>query len=390
MSNTLSSPYQTLYSNHSDNAFRALYHQSNWNSLSETQKVNLLQETANRAAFEKGIEPCKVSLESMSGNTMGYQEGKSIVLNAELVNNSTLTCRYGENNITFQVPDSNYRCFETVYHENEHSFQDAVVDGRVDAAKQEKAVYEANDFSVTEINGERACQYMNAQSYDAYYLNPVELKAWQEGEQKAMELVSEHSAKFGEDNAISSYARHIAKDGYNAKIAMLQDKYGEDIVQQTENVLLNAKNGTNIPVNKDVESFIHNEMIETQKSIDNANHTENTNTEVSKMSNDWMDKHVTQKEFDSTLRNSVNNFYQHTKNDPSLTSEEALSQTAQMSEGYLSEMEAFDAAQAQTPAAESSVDASAGLTADAGVSSASAGIDGGADGGCSASAGVGM
>ena len=383
MNNNSVSPYPTFYSNYSDSSLRALYYQNSWNSLSETQKVNLLQETANRAAIEKGIEPCKVSLEAMSGAVMGYHEGNSIVLNSEMVKNSTLTYQYGDKNITLPVEDAAYKAYESIVHESTHSFQAAIALDQAKASAHETAVCKANDFSISNVNGERACQYMDGKtSYDFYYLNPTELSARSEGEARATALAQEHAAQFGESTATKAYAEHISNDGYEAKIAELKAKYGENVVKDTENVLLNAKYSTNLPVsNKNLESMIHTEMIETQKSLDL-----NNNKEITPMEN-----HVTREQFDATLRDSVNNYYQHAKNDPSLTSEEALSQTAQMSEGYLSEMEAFDAAQAQ--AVQSFADASAGPAADASTDagiSASAGTEGGADGGCSASSGVGV
>ena len=57
--------------------------------------------------------------------------------------------------------------------------------------------------------------------------------------------------------------------------------------------------------------------------------------------------HVTLEEFDATFKASINSYYEHAKNDPSMTHEEVMSTTAQMSESYLEEREAFIASQEQ-------------------------------------------
>ena len=49
-------------------------------------------------------------------------------------------------------------------------------------------------------------------------------------------------------------------------------------------------------------------------------------------------------EYDRNMRDSVNAFYQHAVNDPSMSREEAIAQTSQMAERYLEEREALQEA----------------------------------------------
>lgn len=52
---------------------------------------------------------------------------------------------------------------------------------------------------------------------------------------------------------------------------------------------------------------------------------------------------VTAQEYDQTLRDAVNAYYEHAMNDPSMSKEEAISSTAQMAEEYLNASEEFQA-----------------------------------------------
>lgn len=52
---------------------------------------------------------------------------------------------------------------------------------------------------------------------------------------------------------------------------------------------------------------------------------------------------VSFQEYDQTLRDAVNAYYEHAMNDPSMSREEAVQSTAQMSEQYLNATEEFQA-----------------------------------------------
>lgn len=57
-------------------------------------------------------------------------------------------------------------------------------------------------------------------------------------------------------------------------------------------------------------------------------------------------KPVSLEEYNQSLRDSVNAYYVHAMNDPSMSREEAVSSTAQMAENYLNAVDEFQAAQA--------------------------------------------
>lgn len=54
-------------------------------------------------------------------------------------------------------------------------------------------------------------------------------------------------------------------------------------------------------------------------------------------------EHVDFDTYNQTLRDSVNAYYTHAMNDPTMTQEEAIQSTAQMSEEYLTAVDDFQA-----------------------------------------------
>ena len=56
-------------------------------------------------------------------------------------------------------------------------------------------------------------------------------------------------------------------------------------------------------------------------------------------------KPVSLEEYNATLRSSVNSYYVHAMNDPSMSKEEAIKSSAEMSEKYLDSIQEFQEAQ---------------------------------------------
>ena len=93
------------------------------------------------------------------------------------------------------------------------------------------------------------------------------------------------------------------------------------------------------------------------------------------MAIDWANLKVSKAEADATLRDSVNKFYEHEKNNPAVSYEECIESTAKMAEGYLNYMDNFDEAQAAEPS-----QANDGLNAGSECGT-EGGMNGGMDGG---------
>lgn len=56
-------------------------------------------------------------------------------------------------------------------------------------------------------------------------------------------------------------------------------------------------------------------------------------------------KSVSLEEYNATLRGSVNAYYEHAMNDPTMSKEEAIKSTAEMSEKYLEAVQEFQETQ---------------------------------------------
>ena len=68
-------------------------------------------------------------------------------------------------------------------------------------------------------------------------------------------------------------------------------------------------------------------------------------------------KPVSLEEYNATLRDSVNAYYEHAMNDPTMSKEEAIKSTAEMSEKYMNAVQEFQESQGmQTTAGDTAVD----------------------------------
>lgn len=171
-------------------------------------------------------------------------------------------------------------------------------------------------------------------------------------------------------------------------------------------VLCNQYYGTNFPVDREIEEAVKREMEasyrklqsqyeEEEKKQCSEKKEEEKEEEKGEEKNMGFDtKPVSLEEYNQTLRKSVNDYYTHAKNDPSMSREEAIRSTGEMAEKYLEAVEAFEASQnAQqgitgegsggvtggVPAEENGVNDS-GVTEDSGISNGGADTGEGLDG----------
>lgn len=370
---------ETIYSRLSNSELHSMYDESVWFGLNEAQRHDLLQETVNREAIANGSKySCEIVFADMDSQTAGSQCGNTITLNREMFVNDRMSIEYGGKTITYSLPDSNFQAYETVMHEHQHVLQDAIANGTVEADAETKALFEANGFTVSDINGEKGSQYLLGEiDFSMYMLNPTEADAFRTSQAKTAALLSELNSQHGEKASNAAYADKMTRESYEAKLGQYRELYNNpNIDKEVANVLMNAYHNTNIPVDKNIEAIVHREMVLSQQAIDN----ENKMMEVSQMEgNKWADMHVSREVYDSTLRSSVNAYYEHAMNDPSVSQEQAISETSQVSENYLSAMEAFDAAQAEAAVDTGEIDSEAGPEASDGIDG---GCDDGMDGGC--------
>ena len=124
--------HPTQYGNLSDGNLYAMYRESVYRSLSESQKLDLLQETVNRDAAARGeVGSPKVRFENLPSGTDGYAEKGVISVNRDLAVNGTRTATYQCKTLQHTINDYNIQSLVTVLHENVHCYQDQIIDGTI-------------------------------------------------------------------------------------------------------------------------------------------------------------------------------------------------------------------------------------------------------------------
>ncbi len=245
----------------------------NWCSLNESERLELLQEVANQQIQDfGGSYSVDVSFENMKSNVSGYQFGNQIRLNRDMFVNDKLVETYNGRKFEFPLNDSNWQALETVLHEGRHVYQDKIVEGIMPADIQLKEAFSANGFSVVNIDGQRASQYLQGESnYALYYLNPTELDAYQMSQQKTQEVIAKIGALSSVDKSAESYMQKLQITGYEAQLEKFKTEYSSKTIDKdVENVLKNTYYGRNNPVDKRIETTVKNEMIKSQEILDNA------------------------------------------------------------------------------------------------------------------------
>lgn len=241
----------------------------NWQNMNEAERLSLLQDVANQQA--DGQYTVIVSFKDMACNICGYQSGNRIYLNRDMFARDKMVCSYNGKEIEYALQDSNWQALETVLHEGRHVYQDMVSAGIVKTDASVKEVFDANGFTVTTVNGQRASQYMfGKNNYAMYYLNPTELDAYKTSQDKTEQIITELKNRNFKDLTADLYLDKTKVTGYKAQLSKFIEAYNnENIAGEVEQVLKNAYYGTDATVDEKIKNEVHSEMIESQKFIDN-------------------------------------------------------------------------------------------------------------------------
>lgn len=147
--------------------------------------------------------------------------------------------------------------------------------------------------------------------------------------------------------SFQAYAKSVAVNGYQATehraVELFQNpKFVSDVNQTLKNQFFDTKKN----VDPLTEKAVKEEMV---RSLEKALNTKEETT----MNADY--KPVTVEQYNNSLRDAVNAYYVHAMSDPSISKEEAIATTAQMSEQYLEAVEDFQSAQSQAVQTEASM-----------------------------------
>ena len=348
--------HPTRYGNLSNDQLYAMFRESTYSKLGESEKLELLQETVNRDALEKGeVGAPEVRFADLPANESGNAANGVINVNRDMAVNGMQSFEYNGQTIQHSISDYNVQSLNTVLHENTHCFQDQIIDGTITIEDAQKtAEYQANSFTSSAVlqdgRYQLGSQYLTgetANGYYCYYFQSTERDAFLGAEERTAAILSGLTEKYGTESSFEAYAKSVESTGYHATereaIERFQNPNFERDLNQT---LQNQYFGTNVPVDKNTEAAVKAEMVATYKSLqpqitqaNNLSAKENT-----KMSFD-PNKPVSLEEYNATLRDSVNAYYEHAMNDPTMSKEEAIKSTAEMSEKYIDAVQEFQESQ---------------------------------------------
>lgn len=348
--------HPTRYGNLSNDQLYAMFRESTYSKLGESEKLELLQETVNRDALEKGeVGAPEVRFADLPANESGNAANGVINVNRDMAVNGMQTFEYNGQTIQHSISDYNVQSLNTVLHENTHCFQDQIIDGTITIEDAQKtAEYQANSFtsSVVLQDGryQLGSQYLigeTANGYYCYYFQSTERDAFLGAEERTAAILSGLTEKYGTEPSFEAYAKSVESTGYHATEREAIERFqNPNFVRDLNQTLQNQYFGTNVPVDKNTEAAVKAEMVATYKSLQHQITQANNLSakEDTKMSFD-PNKPVSLEEYNATLRDSVNAYYEHAMNDPTMSKEEAIKSTAEMSEKYIDAVQEFQESQ---------------------------------------------
>ena len=371
-----------LYSNFSYNK---------WNQLDTDTKWKYLQELENHFAAEQGRPAVKVLLvpsKDIDGCYGEYLSDENVIyINRDLVEYGTLLGPVDKNHPA--MLHANMELFDTIAHEGYHAYQNYAIEhpGFHKDVKQVKE-WAINDENVKIFD-----------EGDEYLVQPQERDAWKYGSEKTREAYDEIEKYYGTEPGRAMYEKSVEDnsyenalerlwnnnpDGLNQMYKEMMDAYEERYRENNSTVNLDPitvdeydaisreavnryyehlKNNPSLS-NEDVmrmtgdmsEKYFSaveeykNAVQQKEKSEDRGekeNRTEKYEAQNPENRSIFNPDRVSVEEYDKTLRDQVNKYYEHLKNDPSLSNEDVMRMTEEMSEKYLTAVEEYRNAQKQ-------------------------------------------
>lgn len=260
--------HPTQYGKLSNEELYSMYRESTFTALSDAQKLDLLQETVNRDAAERGMAGApQVTYANLPSNIYGRADKGIIEVNQEMVTQGQTSFQFNGDTIVHQMPDANCKALNTVIHENIHSWQEQILDGTISIDDENLlAEYQANCFTNSAVlqNGsyKMGSHYLNGvTSYHAYYFQSTERDAHKEAEVKTTSIIQALTEKFGSEKSFVEYDKNLQSTGYQKMeeeaIRLHNNPSFEKDVNQ---VLMNQHYGTNVQVDEHTASVVKTEM----------------------------------------------------------------------------------------------------------------------------------
>lgn len=353
--------HSTRYGALSNEQLYSMYRESSYVRLSTNEKLDLLQETVNRDASERGeVGAPEVRFANLPVNVSGNAANGIINVNYDMAVKGVQTFTYADRTIQHNITDYNIQSLNTVLHENTHCFQEQIIDGTITIDNTNLiAEYQANAFTATVIhqNGtyQLGCQYLTGETpggYYMYYFQPTERDAYLYAEVKTASILNSLSEKYGAEETFDAYEKSVDVNGFQAKEQeAIQVFQNSNFVSDLNQTLQNQYFGTNVSVNVNTEAAVKAEMAAT---YGNLQQNISINKEDIKMSFD--PNPVSLHEYNQSLRDTVNAYYEYAMNATAMSKGDAIQDTAEMSERYLSAVQEFQDVQNMQNSAAVSMD----------------------------------
>lgn len=348
--------HPTRYGNLNNEQLYSVFRESSYSKLDESEKLDLLQETVNRDALERGeIGAPEVRFADLPANESGNASNGVINVNRNMAVNGVQSIEYDGQTIQHPVRAYNIETLNTVLHENIHCFQEQVIDGTINIEDiQKSAEYQSNGFTTSAVlqdgKYQLGSQYLTgetANGYYCYYFQSTERDAFLGAEEKTDTILNNIIEKCGTEPSFEAYKKSVEITGYHATeraaIERFQNLNFERNLNQT---LMNQYFGINVPVAPNIENAVKAEMIATYQGLHQQIAQTNNLTikEDMKMTFD-PNKPVSLEEYNTTLSHGYTMTYEHMKIDPTLSQEEFVQQASAMSEKYHEAIQEFQEAQ---------------------------------------------
>lgn len=348
--------HPTRYGNLNNEQLYSMFRESSYSKLDESEKLDLLQETVNRDALERGeIGAPEVRFADLPANESGNASNGVINVNRNMAVNGVQSIEYDGQTIQHPVRAYNIETLNTVLHENIHCFQEQVIDGTINIEDiQKSAEYQSNGFTTSAVlqdgKYQLGSQYLTGETvngYYCYYFQSTERDAFLGAEEKTDTILNNIIEKCGTEPSFEAYKKSVEITGYHATeraaIERFQNLNFERDLNQT---LMNQYFGMNVPVAPNIENAVKAEMIATYQGLQQQIAQTNNLTikEDTKMTFD-PNKPVSLEEYNATLSHGYTMTYEHMKTDPTLSQEEFVQQASAMSEKYHEAIQEFQEAQ---------------------------------------------
>lgn len=269
--------HPTRYGNLSNDQLYAMFRESTYSKLEENEKLDLLQETVNRDALEKGeVGAPEVRFADLPANESGNAANGVINVNRNMAVNGTQSFEYNGQTIQHSISDYNVQSLNTVLHENTHCFQDQIIDGTITIEDAQKtAEYQANSFTSSAVlqdgRYQLGSQYLigeTANGYYCYYFQSTERDAFLGAEERTAAILRGLTEKYATEPSFEAYAKSVESTGYHATEREAIERFqNPNFVRDLNQTLQNQYFGTNVPVDKNTEAAVKAEMIATHKSL---------------------------------------------------------------------------------------------------------------------------